>query len=48
MRRDAMEAGVESARGFTDAIDRERRIKQMGLVEAMLARMELRMREGYQ
>jgi VWFA-related protein len=41
-------AGVESAGGFTDAIDRERRIKQMGLVEAMLARMELRMREGYQ
>ena len=40
-------AAAESGGGFLNALDRERRLKELGGVEQALARMELRMREGY-
>jgi VWFA-related protein len=40
-------AAAESGGGFLNALDRERRLKELGGVEQQLARMELRMREGY-
>ena len=40
-------SGAESGGGFVSALQREERLKNMGFVEAALARMELRMRESY-
>jgi VWFA-related protein len=39
--------GAESGGGFLNALDRERRLKELGGAEEVMARMELRMREGY-
>ena len=38
---------AESGGGFLNALDRERRLKELGGAEEAMARMELRMREGY-